>query len=423
MRFRSTEESRRNNELTILSVIDTMAAMAVSIGIAIYTQSLLHIAIGACIAPLLLLRTDESVAMGKQLFEKYRPKPNEIDASDGFMMLEMIKLYITELIRFGYLVSLSLWVRIHSTAFCLIKKPFDSMMSVRKNWIQSVFCTDINHEPLELVPGSGKFLKVITEAFLEREGVPIFLLEPHRTLKKGFKVLYVLTTAMLLLSLVFNSLLLVPLGNTGTIYRLVVYCVAICGALSILFFIKMPLFIKMYFCMLIALSYRLSLKSTAILWLPLLLIPSENDSIGKHLKNERKSALSKLSRSYSSLVISLFIAKVFLLPQVIDWWNNLPTSKILNVWVMPEKLHPWHIAGAVGAGLNLVGYLFFYDQAPQKLQSGTWSETFVKNVAVSLKFVINSILIYTIPAAIYITWKAIDFVKLPKFHWNPFPWW
>jgi hypothetical protein len=392
-----------------------MAAMAVSIGLAIYMQSMLHIAIGACVAPLLLLRTDESVAMGKQLFETLRPKPRETSDSD-VVTTKGTKKYINELIRLVYLIPLSFYVRVYSTVFCSIKNPIGSIMSIRRNWIQSVFCTDIGHHPLELVPGTGKLSRVTWETYKK--------LLIDKTVNYGrsnitrffvgflpFSYLVLLTCYILRISgVVFAGLsmliVLLPLFNIALI---------LCG----LFAAEISVFL----CVLIAFSYRFNLKSTAFLWLPLLFIPSKDDSIEKHLKNERKSALARLSRSYSSLVIAFFIAKVFLLPQVIDWWNNLPTSKILNVWVMPEKLHQWHIAGAVGAGLNLVGFFFFYDQAPQKLRSGTWSETFVKNVAVSLKFVINSISIYTILVGIYLTWNAIDFVKFPEIDWNPFPWW
>jgi hypothetical protein len=60
MRKVSTPESVKNEEISALAVFETALAVAVSAIVAYYTSSLKHIAIGAAIAPFLLLRTDES---------------------------------------------------------------------------------------------------------------------------------------------------------------------------------------------------------------------------------------------------------------------------------------------------------------------------------------------------------------------------
>ena len=59
MRWFSNHESAARGEVSILAIIETLIAISISIGIAIYYDTTLHILISACIAPFLLLRTDD----------------------------------------------------------------------------------------------------------------------------------------------------------------------------------------------------------------------------------------------------------------------------------------------------------------------------------------------------------------------------
>jgi hypothetical protein len=64
VRLWSSHESVRRGEPTVLAILETLAAMAVSVWIGIHFGTWMHIAMGAAIAPLLLLRTDESCRRG-----------------------------------------------------------------------------------------------------------------------------------------------------------------------------------------------------------------------------------------------------------------------------------------------------------------------------------------------------------------------
>jgi hypothetical protein len=60
MKWHSTEDSLNRCTPSILSIIESLAAMVISMLIAYHFSTVKYIAIGAFIAPLLLLQTDLS---------------------------------------------------------------------------------------------------------------------------------------------------------------------------------------------------------------------------------------------------------------------------------------------------------------------------------------------------------------------------
>ena len=64
MRWVSSRESVRQGEPSVLAIVETLVATGISLWIAVRLGTVTHIVIGAGIAPFLLLRTDESAALG-----------------------------------------------------------------------------------------------------------------------------------------------------------------------------------------------------------------------------------------------------------------------------------------------------------------------------------------------------------------------
>jgi hypothetical protein len=422
MRFSSTEKSRRNNEVTVLAIIETLLAMAASVAVAAYTNSLLHIAIGACLAPLLLLRTHTSIALGKRLFEKHKPdwfpiyqKKTDLDrnlvAKGYWIALDRVPMCrdLAVILKFLILIGVSFGVRVTATVACVLSRTTRTIKAIPKNWTQSTCCTDIA-SPLELVPGTGAIATTIahaSEGYVDPKA-PVF----------GNASVYRKT---LLLCFLFLNLIVVIMSYQKLLgkdrYFLAPFFLgSFFGSSTVLGLIPVAV------CYFIAVLYRFSLKSTAFLWLPFLFIPDEKFSIDGGLEIERVDAWSKLMRIVSYGVLTSFFAKVFLLPTVIDSWNSLPFAAVLNVWVMPKVIHPWHWAGVFLAVMNLGSYYFFFDKAPRNLKEGTWSLKFVENIFVAIKFFTAAVSIYTIGVGIYLTWQAVLVAKYPEFDWRLFPW-
>jgi hypothetical protein len=131
------------NQPTIAAIIESIAAVAISLGLAIHFETIVHIAVGVCVAPLLLMRSAESEALGKRWFS--RIKVGSRSDSAGGIARTLIKL-----------LSASIAIRVLATA----RYPVRGIRSLPNNWYRVVLCTDIV-TPLEFVPGSGTIRHVL----------------------------------------------------------------------------------------------------------------------------------------------------------------------------------------------------------------------------------------------------------------------
>lgn len=179
-------------------------------------------------------------------------------------------------------------------------------------------------------------------------------------------------------------------------------------------------------CHLIGWTYRFSLKSTALLWAPLLYVVestfNESLPLNTKLQELRVSSVWRLMRIFSWGTLCLFTLKVLILPQVIAWWNAQPWSSVLNVYVMPNEVHTWHIAAALNSVLALLGYYLFIERAPRHLSAGAWSTLFVENVLKCFTFVRGLLSIYTIAVGIFLTVVAASSMNWPRWTGRIFPW-
>ena len=141
-RWTSTPLSADRGEVSVLAVVETLCATSISLGIAWYYDTITHIAVSACIAPLLLLRTKRSVALGLRLMRKFPPKrlPGDQSVFDALFYLCIG----VPLIAFAY--------RIYATVQCLFCRPIDLISDIPSNWTRATLCIDSAHHP-EIIPG------------------------------------------------------------------------------------------------------------------------------------------------------------------------------------------------------------------------------------------------------------------------------
>jgi hypothetical protein len=67
MRWISDRQSVESEQVSMLAIFETAVAVGISITIIIYTKSVTHIAIGAAIAPFLLIRTCNSAELSMKI--------------------------------------------------------------------------------------------------------------------------------------------------------------------------------------------------------------------------------------------------------------------------------------------------------------------------------------------------------------------
>ena len=170
----------------------------------------------------------------------------------------------------------------------------------------------------------------------------------------------------------------------------------------------------------------LRLSSTALLWAPLIYIVnatfderlSASDTVDEH----RDASLWRIVRFIAWLTLIGMFLKLFVLPTSISWWNSQSWTDVLDVYIMPNTVHPWHLAASINAVLALAGYHFLIHRASVRLRRGVWTADFVRRWLRVLTFSRGIISLYTIAVGIYLTFQAAQFINFPKFSFDPFPW-
>lgn len=66
----SAAQTVHRGDISVLAIVETIAATSLSLWVAIRYQTISHLVVGACVAPLLLLRTEQSVRLGLKWFRE-----------------------------------------------------------------------------------------------------------------------------------------------------------------------------------------------------------------------------------------------------------------------------------------------------------------------------------------------------------------
>ncbi|MHB8158224.1 MAG: hypothetical protein ACYDEQ_12645, partial [Desulfocucumaceae bacterium] len=263
MKWYSTPESLIAGEISILAILETVAATIISVIIAYHFSSLKYIAISACIAPWLLLRSEKSTIVNINLakkkidiFEKYYDKI--IDYGKGrSLYINLLTMPIALLFLSAMLIIIATITRIFSIIITLIRNPIYSIKNIPANWNKVVLSTDI-FSPPQIFPG-------------------IEFSEPGSDDVKDLTITW--------RDIVFSIM------EERIIIKAIIY--------TIIFILCLfPITLTSYI-------YRWSIKSTSLIWSPLIWIlrtPSTGDLIYR-LNQINEAAIYKVIRYYSALVI------------------------------------------------------------------------------------------------------------------------
>lgn len=137
MRLRSTVNSSEAGEVTALALVETLFAIAIAVYTAAALGSVAWLTVSVCLAPLLLLRTDESSEISLRLFNRY------------YLWIED-HVHISLLFIAAALGAFG--VRVFAVVLTLIRHPAASFAAIPRNWARVSLCLDA-FTPPELVPG------------------------------------------------------------------------------------------------------------------------------------------------------------------------------------------------------------------------------------------------------------------------------
>ena len=388
MQIFSTPDSAAYGKPSVCALLETLIATAISGFVAIHYQTLVHVAVGACVAPFLLLRTPESVALGLRWFSQIVPggTVNDVWWQIGMLLRTL---------------ALSICIRVIAT----IRYGFKGIPAMPRNWVQVVLCTDMK-SGVEFVPGSGLIqdtCKKFTSSHDDyddviMDGLYFFLI-----------ISFAIGVPILAMIGFFGRIPTIALMFKNPIF--VVYCIFMWSMIALL---SANVFV-IYFA---ASLYRFCLKTTALIWIPLIYVAysayHQKLSLHGQLGEIRYSPLWKIVRGVAWVSLLLFCFKLLILPLIIDWWNNQDWARVINIYVMPNIIHPWHIAATLNGLITLLTHYYFFDRAPIRLNEGVWSDRFVVIGLQTFTFVRGIISIYTISVGIWLTVVAAMSMKWPE---------
>jgi len=394
--------------ITLLSIAETILAIVAMIWLCISMGGLTALAISSIVAPILLLKSPDSVELGKSMFLKYIDPIYEKQKTKYYRFV--FYRYSTALVDYLKILFLASFIRVYAA----IRYLHIGFRYIPENWREVVLCTDVTNAP-ELVYGTGAIKK--PPALNEYEGGSITLFS---------SIIFIILICIALpiigfiqqnifvqLPLLFHIFLGYPLGFLE----------------MVLFVWVISIFINMFastFIYVISYSYRWTLKSTAIIWAPLIYmsggIYDKTLSITDKLQLIKDSRIWSFAYIYSLAIIVLIFSKVM----VFDVWYSVESQHssiaIFNAYTTPGQLHVWHIASLFNALLTVGFMWFFLDKTYLLVKEGRVDPVVVKKKLAFFLIVRGLVSYYTIVVGLYI---AIDLVlksRLPNFSGKVFPW-
>ena len=134
---------------SLLAILETGLAMTIGIFVAVKWGTW-HIAIAACIAPFLLLRTKASTKLAVKWLSEFW------EWSDPFFQRTANSLpgMVIGLVLSPVSTALAaVLCRFFSVLWTVLTSPINSLAQIPNNWAQNAWCMDV-FVPLEILPGS-----------------------------------------------------------------------------------------------------------------------------------------------------------------------------------------------------------------------------------------------------------------------------
>ena len=378
MRLYSTSSSYEQREVTLLAIVETLAASLASLYIAARIGTVILIAISAVVAPLLLLSTRKSMIIGIVIWKR---------TFNWWAKHE-------RLTQFTFpMFWLPLVVRVLATGLALIRYPLLSIGAIPSNWTQIAFCLD-SFRPPEPIPGYGRF------GFDD-------ILKPVNFVNDAIELIRVD------LSAIFKEC---TLKGRAAVVLLAPFVVLVWLVVAVALFLP-------------PLIYRWTIKATAVLYLPLIWAVGSAyrhlPDIRVALQRIRASEMAQCGRMIATLVILGLAAKVFLMavwPGFATWWNGIPLLGVIEIYVRPKDIPVWQVASFLNGTMAFGLYWFAAEALERYDHPDAWPDRRIEGVIRSTSFIRTLLTCYTIVCSIYLTFaSALDF-PIPGLGTRVFPW-
>lgn len=373
MRWVSTPESVRAGEVSVLAIIETLLAMAGSVWLGVYFDSWWHVFIWAAIAPFLLLRTDESCNRGLRALKW-------IDDQIGYRTIFIIGV-TTGLMFVG--------IKIGCTVIGVLTDFVGCIRAIIPNWKRAVFVLDFKESP-EILPLPN------TQALIgDPEDVKVWFIcgdvlgGLRRDLKSHWRDLSWLLEVFAMVTITM-----------------------------------------------IAVAYRLSLKSTALIWFPLIwaLSPAKKAerTWPQQLRIERDWGVPQLVLVVSLLSLALLAFKYsawaarYELAMSVEAWPRIlgatPLAEALVAFIRPGQIPIWQVATAVNSLLGIGAYVLISYWLARYKNDDPPRDSTISTTLASGSFVRRLLSSYVILCNLYMAGRLAMKLPVPSIDTRLFPW-
>lgn len=386
--FRSTPESAAQGRITVLACVETVLAMSVTAYIAWRTGSLLYIAVPACVAPLLLLRTPYSTAIGLKLWGRYEAWVDRVSTWDERMLESRRIVFVLSATAVVVLIVSSslpaLACRMAAVGRAMLRHPLATFGAIPGNWRRVALATDLHHPP-EIVPG------------IEKADVD--------SSYRFAMVLYLLLVSAKVPHIAFPRIpgvVIAPIAWIGS------------GIFFVIWFVP-------------ALIYRWSLKSTSFVYFPLLWAAFTSrrgqDTVAQRLETIATDQTERLVRWYAGFVlIFLTILPVVLaapLQPTIARVQSALSVELFDFWLFTGRIKLWHLVRVINAVITM-GLFVFADKALRRIKYGRpHSDQVVHRVIGTCLYVRGFLGVYLWAKLLHIVVTAVDWSAVD---WRIVPW-
>ena len=380
MRWVSNKESVSKGEPSVLAIVESLVAMGLSLWIAVHFGTVQHVVIGACIAPFLLLRTNESAALGIRVDDWLGEQFDRLPDWNAWLLIYPLLLAFVP-------------IRVFVTTVTLVRSPAAVVRAIPRNWRRIAVATDFCRSPQFLpTPDDPTLIKLL---LVDDDRNDLYSVIRTSFGKAEYEASLNDIRFRILLLRIWTAkwLLVVPL-------------------------VGLP-----------AILYRLSLKSTAIIWFPLLwalrpVAPSD-EPLKVRLQLFEKSDLFRIVLFVSGAALLLFTSKLILwneIAQASNTWNESIGGRILSIHVAPGVIEWWQIATALNSAIAIGLWLYVRSCLRHDEAGVPRRETVVERLLVWGLFVRRLLTTYTILCVGYLYLREAVAWQLPPLGGNPFPW-
>lgn len=378
-----------DNGISVLAIAETVVASALALGVAYWTGTVWHILVAAVFAPLLMLRSEQSVADGKTAFDLYLKKRRQVLArTNSKHIWPIFNLY-------PMLLWTSFHIRISSTLSHLPK----GVPKLPANYFEALFKSDALLN-MSLVPGTLSVQTLVGQ-------------QTHYGTLGWLNFAVSVVFVGIFGGLVFVSDWVEEAGGwlAATLFT------------GFLFFC-LPFVINVaasYIFLLFTFWLRWSVKSTAVIWLPIIYLasrmPRGAEATTLAIQEERPSGTAKLIRVTAWLALAFFLWRALIFPSSHDWWQTQDWAAPFLVFILPlgtppTELNLWHIASGLNAILTLAAFFLVWEKhgriGPTARPVTDGARLFYQGY-----FWLRGLLsIYTVACGLYFAWRATEYLRI-----------